>query len=215
LSSILIAGNTSGTITLDAPAVAGTTTLTLPTTSGTVLTSASSIPTSQLSGSISAASLPAGSILQVVSSTKTDTFSTTTTGSWIDVTGLSVSITPTSSSSRIMIFSRITGAGEAAVTRLQIRLVRDSTAISIGDASGSRLQVSGGELYYGGENDSLLNSSVSFLDSPATTSSTTYKLQIRNGNSNGTIVVNRTRNNNNDNATPVATSSITVMEIKG
>lgn len=215
MSSILIAGNTSGTITLDAPAVAGTTTLTLPTTSGTVLTSASSIPTSQLSGSISAASLPAGSILQVVSSTKTDTFSTTTTGSWIDVTGLSVSITPTSSSSRIMIFSRITGAGEAAVTRLQIRLVRDSTAISIGDASGSRLQVSGGELYYGGENDSLLNSSVSFLDSPATTSSTTYKLQIRNGNSNGTIVVNRTRNNNNDNATPVATSSITVMEIKG
>jgi hypothetical protein len=41
MSSVIIAGNTSGTITLDAPAVAGTTTLTLPTTSGTVLTSAS------------------------------------------------------------------------------------------------------------------------------------------------------------------------------
>jgi len=40
MSSVIIAGNTSGTITLDAPAVAGTTTLTLPTTSGTVLTSA-------------------------------------------------------------------------------------------------------------------------------------------------------------------------------
>jgi hypothetical protein len=36
MSSVIIAGNTSGTITLDAPAVAGTTTLTLPTTSGTV-----------------------------------------------------------------------------------------------------------------------------------------------------------------------------------
>jgi len=37
MSSVIIAGNTSGTITLDAPAVAGTTTLTLPTTSGTVM----------------------------------------------------------------------------------------------------------------------------------------------------------------------------------
>ena len=40
MSSVIIAGNTSGTITLDAPNVAGTTTLTLPTTSGTILTSA-------------------------------------------------------------------------------------------------------------------------------------------------------------------------------
>jgi len=40
MSSVIIAGNTSGTITLDAPNVAGTTTLTLPTTNGTILTSA-------------------------------------------------------------------------------------------------------------------------------------------------------------------------------
>ena len=40
MSSVVIAGNTSGTVTLDAPNVAGTTVLTLPTTSGTVLTSA-------------------------------------------------------------------------------------------------------------------------------------------------------------------------------
>jgi hypothetical protein len=40
MSSVIIAGNTSGTITLDAPNVAGTTTLTLPTTSGTILTTA-------------------------------------------------------------------------------------------------------------------------------------------------------------------------------
>ena len=164
-------------------------------------------------GSAGTTQASAAKVLQVVSSTKSDTFSTTTTGSWIDVTGLSVSITPTSSSSKIMIFARITGAGQATVTRMQIRLVRDSTAISVGDASGSRLQVSGGELYYGGEDDTLSNSTAFFLDSPATTSSTTYKLQIRNGNSAGTIVVNRTRNNNNTAETPVSTSSITVMEI--
>jgi hypothetical protein len=48
MSSVIIAGNTSGTITLDAPNVAGTTTLTLPTTSGTVLTSVSTLTTTQV-----------------------------------------------------------------------------------------------------------------------------------------------------------------------
>ena len=43
MSSVVISGNTSGTITLDAPAVAGTTTLTLPATTGTVLTNASQL----------------------------------------------------------------------------------------------------------------------------------------------------------------------------
>lgn len=41
MSSVVIAGDTSGTVTLSAPSVAGTTTLTLPSTSGTVLTTAS------------------------------------------------------------------------------------------------------------------------------------------------------------------------------
>ena len=157
-------------------------------------------------GSAGTTQASAAKVLQVVSSTKSDTFSTTTTGSWIDVTGLSVSITPTSSSSKIMIFARITGAGQATVTRMQIRLVRDSTAISVGDASGSRLQVSGGELYYGGEDDSLLNSTAFFLDSPATTSSTTYKIQFKNGSGTGTNV---TINDSN------VTSTLTLMEIAG
>ena len=48
MSSLIVAGDTSGSVTISAPAVAGTPTLTLPTTSGTVLTSASSIGTAQL-----------------------------------------------------------------------------------------------------------------------------------------------------------------------
>ena len=188
----------------------------IPATAGSVSDSyIVSMSSSKLTGTqtIPRGTLPTGCVLQVVSATKTDTFSSTTTGSWLDVTGLSLSITPSSASSKIMVFGRVTGAGEATVTRMQMRLVRDSTAISVGDASGSRLQVSGGELYYGVENDSLLNSTAFFLDSPATTSSTTYKIQVRNGNSAGTITINRTRNDNNNSATPVATSSITVMEI--
>jgi hypothetical protein len=55
MASIVVAGDTSGTVTLTAPAVAGTTTLTLPTTSGTVLTSASTITPS--AGTVTQASL--------------------------------------------------------------------------------------------------------------------------------------------------------------
>lgn len=53
MSSVVIAGDTSGTVTLSAPSVAGTTTLTLPSTSGTVLTSASTLATSQVQTAIS------------------------------------------------------------------------------------------------------------------------------------------------------------------
>ena len=55
MSSVIIAGNTSGTITLDAPAVAGTTTLTLPTTSGTIALSGGAVSgtTGSFSGDLS------------------------------------------------------------------------------------------------------------------------------------------------------------------
>ena len=163
---------------------------------------------------VPAAALPAGSVLQVVSSTKSDTFSSATLG-WLDVTGLSVSITPRSTSSKIMVFGRITGEGSIGATRMQMRLVRDTTSISIGDAASARIQVSGNEIYGGADADSLLGSTVFYLDSPATTSASTYKIQVLNGNGNSTIYINRTQNDTNSVVTPRATSSITVMEIQG
>jgi hypothetical protein len=151
--------------------------------------------------------------VQIASSTKTDTFTTTATG-WLDVTGLSVTITPTSSSNKVMVFGRLTGMGTSNVSRMQVRLVRDSTAISVGDAASLRLQVSGNEFYVG-DADAVLGSTVFFLDSPSTTAATTYKLQVRNGNSAGSIFVNRTQNDGDFAYTPRVTSSITVMEISG
>jgi len=111
MASVVTTGDTSGSITLAAPAVAGTSTITLPANTGTVITTASS------GQSIPKAALPTGSVLQVVSATKTDTLSTTSTG-WLDVTGLSVSITPISSSSKIMVIAGITGSGTTGTTRL-------------------------------------------------------------------------------------------------
>jgi hypothetical protein len=221
MASVSISGDVSGAISIAAPSAAGSGTLTLPTGTDTLIGKATtdtltnkSIAATQLTGTIAAAALPAGSVLQVVSSTKTDTFSSATLG-WLDVTGLSVSITPRSTSSKIMVFGRITGLGTIGATRMQMRLVRDATAISIGDAASARLQVSGNEIYGGADADALLGSTVFYLDSPATTSASTYKIQVLNGNGVSTIYINRTQNDTNSVITPRATSSITVMEIQG
>ena len=199
-------GSTSGYTELSAPAVAGSNTLTLPTGNGT------SGQFLQTNGSGALSWAGGGKILQVVSTTKTDTFSSATTGSWLDVTGLSANITPSTSSNKILIFGRITGAGTNAVTRMQMRLVRDTTAISIGDAASNRLQVSGNELYTT-DTDMYLGSTIFFLDSPATSSQVTYKLQVRNGDSGGTIYVNRSAGDADTALRPRGTSSITVMEV--
>jgi hypothetical protein len=184
MSSVIIAGNTSGTITLDAPNVAGTTTLTLPTTNGTVLTSASSLTSSQL---------PAGSVLQVVNATYSTTTSTSGT-TYID-TGLSASITPSSSSSKIFVIFHQGACGNSnANNGLRIQLLRSSTSILIlGTAVG-----------YGPANANATVSSA-YLDSPSTTSSVTYKTQFRINDPIGTATVQ------NDGCT----STITLMEIKG
>ena len=91
IMSLILQGSTSGSVTLQEPAVAGSTVLTLPATSGTVLTSASSVARSQL---------PVGSVLQVVSTTLT-TLVTASSNTWTTIT--SASITPTSASNRILI----------------------------------------------------------------------------------------------------------------
>jgi len=164
---------------------------------------------------LQASSLPTGSVLQVVSTTKTDTWSDTpSAGVFLDITGLSVAITPTSSSSKILVtFSTNVSANGGSTTG--VRLVRDSTPISIGDAAGVRPQATTGG---GGNEGADWNGDVlasSFLDSPATTSSVTYKLQLT-GNASSTQYVNRKARDSNSTAEDMRmTSHITVMEIAG
>ena len=131
MSSVIIAGNTSGTITLDAPNVAGTTTLTLPTTSGTIVTSASSLTASQM---------PAGSVLQVVTATKLDTASYATNGSWTDLVGISASITPSSTSNKVLVLVSISsGCSGANSPDSLVRLKRGGSVVTgaIADSTGT------------------------------------------------------------------------------
>ena len=155
-----------------------------------------------------------GAVLQVVQTVKSDTFSASPgQGTWTDVTGLSVSITPTSATSKILCFIDIavghstttTGAGN-------VRLVRGSTPIYIGDAAGSRARSIASWPYEFAQFTVFRYSGV-YLDSPATTSSTTYKYQISGQTTSYTVYVNRTHYDNDRWEDPRVASSITVMEI--
>ena len=157
-----------------------------------------------------------GKVLQVVSTTKTDVFSSTSS-SFVDITGLSVSITPSNSSNKILVISYINGIGADAASGTfghQLQLVRNSTNIAVGDTAGSR-SVATGSL--GGQDSPPFaqSTTISFLDTPSTTSSTTYKIQTRHTQSK-TMRINNVWNDETDATFGLRTvSTITVMEIAG
>jgi hypothetical protein len=155
-----------------------------------------------------------GSILQIVSTTKTDTFSTAST-SPVDITGLSLSITPSSTSSKIFITGSVCFGETSTVPYLMgFLLVRNSTSICIADAAGSRSRWTfGAQGVY--STDNTVFAPLNFLDSPATTSATTYKVQVQ-AESPQTIYINRGGETDGDSSiTGRFTSTITAMEIAG
>jgi len=200
MSKIKVNGHDTepGVITIEAPNTSTDRTITLPDATGTLLNSDGD--GSSLTGT--------GKVLQVVSTTKTDTFSSSSS-TWTDVTGLSVTITPAATSSKVRIAASISGTGLHNAVQSQLRLVRDSTAINIGDAAGSRTQATFGQ--YAGAPDGSDTSAVDFIDSPSTTSATVYKIQMRLNSSTGYI--NRSSTDSDTSAYYRTTSTITVMEI--
>jgi len=154
-----------------------------------------------------------GKVLQVVQATKTDTFSTST-ASYTDITGLSVSITPSSASNKVLILAQISYAGENNLYA-HGRIVRGSTSIFEGDSDGASRTESTVALSYASSansTDKSANASIVYLDSPSTTSATTYKIQV-NSASSQSFRINRTELDADGGYTSRPTSSIIVMEI--
>lgn len=184
MGNIRLYGSTSGYTELAPPAVAGDNTLTLP-------------------------AHGFGKILQVVSTAKTDTFSSASS-SLVDVTGLSVAITPASASNKVLVTLHLNVGTDLTGTAM-FALFRDATQIALGDAAGSRVRrtflryqtsatIIGGTL------------SMTFLDSPATTSATTYKIQANNTDS-MTFYINRSHTDTDSANNARGISTITVMEV--
>jgi hypothetical protein len=176
-------------------------TLTLPgDADGTILTSNSST----------------GKILQVKQTPKTDQF-TTTSYTFVDITGMSVSITPASASNKILVQVTILAGGTAS-NAAAFNLVRDSTHIGVptGSASlgGSSRDSTFGPLSHDNAYR-LENVGFNFLDSPNTTSATTYKVQASVYDSRQLSINVPTTVNTSGSSTYTATgiSTITVMEV--
>jgi len=180
MSAIKLSTPSSGSISLSPADTASNLTITVPAVTGTMLTNKT-----------------AGTVLQVVNATYGT--STSTTSSTRSDTGLSASITPTSSSSKVLVLVNMAGNSKNGGTSTgpygAFWLMRNSTDI---------IKFEGEVGYTGNTNANSTGAcSTSFLDSPATTSSTTYKVQFNNPVNAGTVAINGSS----------AVSTITLMEI--
>ena len=160
MASIKLQGDTSGELTISAPAVAGTHTLTLPASTGTVLTDTAP---------------KAGNILQVVQSTL-DTAFTTTSQTFVDL--LTVEITPSTTSSKIYVSFNTSSGTDGDATHLYQVLTRADTILLPAVSPGSR---TGAMAVNNTTSGQMNNVGFSYLDTPATTAATTYKIRVRVG----------------------------------
>jgi len=151
-----------------------------------------------------------GKILQVVTTHKASAFATTS-GSFVDITDMSRSITPTSASSKIHIAVSLHIGGEGD-SFPGFRLLRGSTVLSTGSNAYGNITgcTFGGYIVDGNHTDTL---GYTFLDSPNTTSATTYKLQIGSFKNGREVCINRTSTGSNSAFTINGTSTITLMEV--
>ena len=178
--------------------------------------SATGISTAQTVTSVPRSALPAGSVLQVVSTTKTDRFSQSVAApAWSsDITGYTATITPISASSKILL-TYILYRDSSANSVAGPRILQDGTVITsiTGNADGNRIRTTGGFSFSseGRTNDFATGS---YLLDAGSTSARTYSFQIFNTGSNpSTLYVNRSGQYSDDSYDTLPCSSIILMEI--
>ena len=160
----------------------------------------------------------AGAVLQVVQTVKTDTFSTTTSGSnnFVGITGLSASITPTSTSNKVLVLVELAGSGKIGATVLcSFKVQRNSSDIpGMAPSRASYFPATIGNLRAVADNNSAFRSNMTYLDSPASTSALTYQV-LGQAESSG-FNINRTEL---DGASLIYSStmisSVTLLEVAG
>tara|TARA_B100000212_G_scaffold79883_1_gene56991 strand:+ start:145 stop:717 length:573 start_codon:yes stop_codon:yes gene_type:complete len=154
-----------------------------------------------------------GKILQVKQATQTGRISEVLTdNTYTDISGLSVNIQPTATSSKILVSYHLGLCTNSGTYNVMTRIMRGSTAIGIGDQVGSNRQRAT-NLGWTFNNYQIVNYDNMFLDSPNTTSSTTYKLQWTNSYAGQTAYLNRTISDGDSKYYPTSMCHITVMEV--
>jgi hypothetical protein len=145
-------------------------------------------------------------ILQVVQDIKTDSYTESVAGSSFssEITGLSATITPSSTSSKILVMVAVGGVYTVSGIKL---LINGSDSAYIGDTSGSRGRASSAATFG-------TSTTIVYLHSPASTSAQTYTIKIQNQESSTqTLYFNTT--SIDQLRVPTTASSITLMEVAG
>tara|TARA_B100001093_G_scaffold514613_1_gene589020 strand:- start:755 stop:1333 length:579 start_codon:yes stop_codon:yes gene_type:complete len=155
-----------------------------------------------------AAKLGNGSVLQTVYIQKTDTFSSSS-GSWVDVTGLTADITMTSSSNKVLVICHVSGLNDA-TTGSGLGIDRGGSFVGLPQSGyGSRQNVMGGE-FYEDRQDSFRVQSFTFLDTPG---SGTHTYKIKAMPKSQALYINRSASDGNSSDFCRGTSDMTLMEI--
>lgn len=150
-------------------------------------------------------------VLQVVSTTKTDTYTDSSgTGTLTTITGLSVAITPQFNTSKILIYATC-NYGANGGNRAIFALTGGNTSTAyIGDAAGTRRRVATGAQSI--DANDVVPVTMLFLDSPATTSAITYAVQAADI-AGGALFINRSSTDTNGTNFARYASSIIALEI--
>jgi len=155
-----------------------------------------------------------GKIGQVVSTTKTDTF-TSNSQTFTDVTGMSVAITPAATTSKVLVFAKVS-CGQPSGNAVMVKVIRDSTDILVGDEASARTRTSGSVYAHVSANTGPIYGTIEvpilYLDSPSSISELTYKIQFKQGED-LTGVLNASADDTDAFYRPRTASTITVMEV--
>ena len=163
-------------------------------------------------------------VVQVVQGVTTSASSFSIGTGALSSTLISATITPKFATSKILVTGIINGSSDSQAHTFFIALQRGSTDIGQGDENGARKRVHSGMAQMlqnqdgnngaGNGGEALGHGSINFLDSPNTTSSTTYNVKVsHNSGGTQTFLLNRTKNDGNNSAAPRCSSIITLMEI--
>ena len=199
--TVKLVGSTSGSVSLQAPASTSGgahRVLTLPDANATLATTSDTF----------------GKILQVQQTLKVDAFSMNS-ASFTDVTGITATMTPSSSSNKILVKLVLNYGGEANGYYV-FKLFRGSTHIGVSTAVSLSNQINGTFAGTTGHNDNSQykcdTAAYEILDTPSTTSATTYKIQVYSY-ANRYFYLNRPYNNDNQDYIFGGTSTMTLMEV--
>ena len=215
MSSIKLKGSTSGDVTITVPAEAGTNTITIPATTGTMLDTNSVIASSKL---------PTGSVIQTVSASDATLYALSISNATSDHAGsIAYSITPSSSSNKVMIHFTIPQVKHAQHAGLRVRLYRDIggagyshvTGLSGTASSNKQAALFGNYDTNGDGNRSATTITGTIVDSPNTTSACNYKFYFGAGDGATTVYVNRTENDADQTYTSRTRTHVSLMEIAG